>query len=454
MSDPKRSESVGENAEVATALTILDKWIAMTVHKSQQPGLAAGIVHKGEVIWSKGYGFADMEQKTPVSADTRFRIASITKTFTGTAILQLRDAGKLALDDPLSKYLPWFDLQYPGAPPITIRHVMTHTSGLPRDSTVPHWTEGTFHTWEELVESTKERKPVMPPVKEFKYSNLAFSLLGGVVEAASGQPWAEYVQTEILDPLEMADTLVTPAGDEANLAVGYLRADEEYARNPAHIAATNGFSPSASMASSVNDLVKYARFHLSKEDTAILSGHTLRDMHRIHWLDPTWLWGYGLGVFVHKLDDWTTSGHSGGYNGYLTMFRLCREHDFAVIVLTNALGSDPYQYVERAYKLVLPKVIEASKEKAEAEADWQQYLGSYTADWGDTEIIISDGQLQAISLEFLDMPPIVLEPTDTSHVFTIKSPGNGGETARFEFDDAGTIIRLWWNNEYNLPKRS
>jgi CubicO group peptidase (beta-lactamase class C family) len=279
-------------------------------------------------------------------------------------------------------------------------------------------------------------------------------LLGGVVEAVSGQPWREYIQTRILDPLGMTDTLVTPDGNEHNLATGYLRGDEDYVRKPTPYAATNGFSPSASMASSVNDLAKYARFHLSKEDTGILSGHTLRDMHRIHWLDPTWESGYGLGVFVNKLDGWTMTGHSGGYNGYLTQFRLCREHDFAVIVLANALGSDPYQYVERAFKLVLPTVIEATKEKPKADPDWRKYVGTYTSDWRDREIIIRNGQLQAISLEFLDEKPTVLEPTDTPHVFKIKAPGEGGETARFEFAGDGSISRLWWNNEYSLPKGS
>jgi D-alanyl-D-alanine carboxypeptidase len=452
MNDKTQKDFLEQHADVATGINLLDKWIAMTVHDQQQPGLAAGILYDGELIWSKGYGVADLEAKTSVTEDTRFRIASITKTFTATAILQLRDAGKLNLDDPISLHLPWFKLQYPGAQAITIRHVLTHTSGLPRDAPNPQWTESDFYDWDKLVETTKEREPVMPPVTEFKYSNLAYSLLGGVIEAVSGQPWAKVIQSQILDPLEMKETIVTAKGDEPGLAVGYKRFDDAYVREPAPPSDAKGFSPAFSMASSINDLAKYARFHLGKEETGVLSIHTLRDMHRAHWLHDDWTWGYGLGISVNKMDKWTYTGHGGGYPGYLTMFTICRKHKFSVIILTNALGSNPMQYVEKAYKLVLPAVIEATKEKAEPDPNWQQYVGSYVDDWSQREIVVREGQLQMITLSFIDMPPAILEPTDTPHVFKIKSPGESGETACFEFDDVGKIVKFWYNNEYSLPK--
>jgi D-alanyl-D-alanine carboxypeptidase len=453
MSKKENNNLIQHNAEVATAISLLDKWIAMTAHKGQQPGIAAGIVYEGELIWSNGYGYADLESKTPVTKDTLFRIASITKTFTATAIMQLRDSGKLQLDDPLSKHLPWFDLQYPGAQQITIRHALTHTSGLPRDGVNPQWTENDFQPWDEFVEATKKRKPVMPPVTEFKYSNLAYSLLGGVIESASGEKWENYIQTHILDPLEMNNTLVTPVGDEPGMATGYLRGNENHLRQSAPPVPSNAFSPSTSMASSVSDLVKYAHFHLGKGDKGILSIHSLRDMHRVHWLEKDWKSGYGLGLMLFRVNDWEISGHGGGYKGYLTGFTMCREHNLGVIILTNAINSDPMQYVERAYKLVLPEIIKAAKEKSEPNPGWQQYVGSYTADWGESEVVVRAGQLQIISLAFIDMPPTELQPTDTPHVFKIKQTGEGGETARFEFDDNGNIVKLWFNNEYSIPKK-
>ena len=106
---------IENHTDLGTAIDILDRWIGNTMHKHHQPGIAIGIVYDGELLWGKGYGYADIETQTPVTLDTRFRIASITKTFTATAIMQLRDAEKLSLDDPVSNYLDWFNLRYKGA---------------------------------------------------------------------------------------------------------------------------------------------------------------------------------------------------------------------------------------------------------------------------------------------------------------------------------------------------
>ncbi len=229
---------INQHQDVATAIRLLDRWITKTTHSAHQPGLAIGIVHDGKLIWGKGYGFADIEAKTPVTLDTLFRIASITKTFTATAIMQLYEEGKLRLDDRVCDYLDWFDLHHGDAPRMTIRNLLTHTSGLPRDATIPHWTDNKFQTWDELVEATKQRKLILPPDKDFSYSNLGYSLLGRIVEVVSGDSWADYIQSHILAPLKMTDTLVIPTGDEANLATGYLVHDDDYVRQPAPFAAT------------------------------------------------------------------------------------------------------------------------------------------------------------------------------------------------------------------------
>ncbi len=455
MSQPLQTDFIEQHADLATAISLLDKWITLQIHDRHLPGLAIGIVHKGDLIWGSGYGMANIEQGVPITLDTRFRIASITKTFTAVAILQLRDAGKLRLDDPVSDYLSWFNLRYEGAPQITIRHLLTHTSGLPRDATTPHWTDNVFQSWDELVTTTQQRKPVIPPMEDFGYSNLGYSLLGGIVEAASGESWAGYIQQRILDPLGMTDTVVTPAGDEPNLATGYMKLDDQYVRQSAPFAATNGFSASASMASSVNDLVKYGRFHLGLLNGEVLSLHTLREMHTMHWLYKDWTGGYGLGVFVMRINEWIISGHSGGYKGYLTQFNMCREHQFGVIALTNSFGSNPHLFVERAYKLVLPEVLKITAPKtSEANPEWEKFLGTYTADWGDSEVIVRGGKLQVVSIQFIDEAPTVLEPTDQPNIFRLKDVGNPQENARFELDDSGKVTRLWTGGEYAVRKQS
>ena len=114
-------------------LKLFDIWVKSQIVDREQPGLSVGIIHNGELIWDKSYGLADVEHSVPATSKTLYRIASISKTFTATAILQLRDAGKIELKDPIRNYLPWFEIEGEHSRPITIWHLLTHTSGLPRE---------------------------------------------------------------------------------------------------------------------------------------------------------------------------------------------------------------------------------------------------------------------------------------------------------------------------------
>ena len=439
-----------EHADLATAVEILDKW---TIHSMQQkhlPGLALGLVYQGDLLWGKGYGVANIETGKPVTLDTRFRIASISKTFTATGILQLRDAGKLRLDDPVSQVLDWFDLRYRDAPEITIRNLLTHTSGLPRDSVNAMWTDCEAPDWDDFVAQTRSRQPTRAPYEDYAYSNLGFSLLGGIIAVASGQSWADYLQQHVLEPLGMIETYPVPDAEDPQLATGYTREKNDHKREAFPFWKMNAFEASANFASSVNDLVKYAAYHLGLTGTTVLSPYSLFDMHRVHWLEDGWNGGYGLGMGLQKIKDWVISGHGGGYPGYLTAFTICREHKAGVIALTNSLGSNPHQIAEQAYKLVLPEIIKASTEpKAEANPVWEKYVGDYASEWATQKVVIRDGQLQLLYLDDLDSKPTLLESSDDETVFVLRQAGQSNETLRFELDAKGDVVRLWERNEYS-----
>lgn len=439
-----------EQADLATAIDILDKWTSHNLREKHLPGLALGLVYGGELLWGQGYGLADLETEQPVTLDTRFRIASISKTFTATGILQLRDAGKLRLDDPASQYLDWFDLRYGKAPEITIRNLLTHTSGLPRDSVNAMWTDCQAPDWDEFIAQIRLRQPTRAPYENYAYSNLGYSLLGGIISVVSGQSWSDYLQRHVLQPLGMTETYPVPDADDAQLATGYTREKANGQRDAFPFWKMNAFEASANFASSVRDLVKYAAFHLGLRSEAVLSPYTLFDMHRVHWLEESWKGGYGLGMGLHKIGDWVISGHGGGYPGYLTAFTICREHKAGVIALSNALGSNPHQIAERAYKLVLPELIKASAEaKQEARPVWQKYVGDYASEWALQKVVIRDGQLQLLYLDDLDGEPTLLEPTDDETVFVLRQAGQSNETLRFELDAEGEVVRMWERNEYS-----
>ena len=158
--------------KVASGIRLFESWTESRMAYSGQPGLSATIIHDQEIDWSKGFGYADVNEKKKTTPDTIYRIASITKLFTSTAILQLRDDNMLRLDDPVKNWLPWFSIKNKkGKRPITIRNLITHTSGLPREAHGPYWTTSDFPTEEEVIKNLPHQTHPLAPWRKWKYSN-------------------------------------------------------------------------------------------------------------------------------------------------------------------------------------------------------------------------------------------------------------------------------------------
>ena len=200
-----QEQDLRSHPEIRSAVDLLERWITARMEDRAIPGLAIAVVHGHETLWMRGFGFADRERQTPVQPSTIFRIASITKTFTATATMILRDEGKLRLDDPVVMYVPWFRLRssLPEEPAITIRHLLLHTSGIPREAAFPYWTDHVFPTREQIIETLPLQEATYPPETRYKYSNLGIALLGEVVSSASGMPYEQFIQERLLDPLGM-----------------------------------------------------------------------------------------------------------------------------------------------------------------------------------------------------------------------------------------------------------
>ena len=179
--------SIADNAEVLAAERMFSAWAEAQIAYRGLPGMVVGVVHDQKLIWSYAFGFADVEKRVPMTTQTRFRIASNSKLFAAIAIMQLREAGKLRLDDPVVKYLPWFKVK-PAGPDdgaITIEQLLSHSSGLQREAT-DHWSSMDFPTTAELQRLLPDRSAAFPPQTRWKYSNLAFGVAGMVVERITG----------------------------------------------------------------------------------------------------------------------------------------------------------------------------------------------------------------------------------------------------------------------------
>ena len=217
--------------EVGAALALLEAQIARDVEMRVAPGLSVAVVHGPETTWARGFGYADLERQTPASPDTVYAVGSITKLFTATMLMQLRDAGKLRLDDPVQEFLPDVEVprRHPGAPAITFRHLVTHTSGLVKDAPVGYWDSRDFPPVERLMALLPETEQPYPPSTQWKYSNLGVALLGHALARIAGQSWEAYVQDHILRPLGMTDSaprLTSALRSQA--ARGYARPPGQY----------------------------------------------------------------------------------------------------------------------------------------------------------------------------------------------------------------------------------
>ena len=285
---------------------------AAFVKEHRLPGAAVGVVHDGELAWSGGVGFADRATRRPSDPKTLYRIASITKTFTATAVMQLRDAGKLALDDPAIAYLPELAAaQSPLGPleTLTIRRMLSHESGLQSEPPGTNWSDVLYEDDPNRTLSRASEIALRVPVHtQWKYSNLAYQLLGEIVARVSGTTYPKYIRSKILRPLGMTATSLDPlaARLRARRASGYeprfLSDELELAPEEASV-----FGAEGGLWSCVDDLARWLSCQLA-DDPKIIDKRTLEEMHKPRYLtDDEWLNAWCIGWYAqpprgHRLD--------------------------------------------------------------------------------------------------------------------------------------------------------
>ncbi|MEW6338884.1 MAG: serine hydrolase [Acidobacteriota bacterium] len=442
----------------AEALRLLDAWVEARVAYEDIPGASVGVVVDQELVWSKGYGWADVAARAPATPDTVYGICSISKLFTSIAVMMERDAGRLRLDDQVAAHLQHFtlDATMPGAPPVTIRDLLTHSGGVPREANRPYWAapDFPFPTREEIVEGLARQRMLYAPERYFQYSNLGMALLGQVVEKTSGRPYERYVEERILAPLALARTTTRlPEGDRAReLAVGYgtrSRAGERAAM-PRYDA--RGITPAAGFASTVRDLAAFASWQfrlLGSGRDEVLRASTLREMQRPHWVDPDWKTTWGLGFSVWRDGDTTYVSHGGSCPGYRTTIRLEPRSKLAVIVMLNAMGESPEAIATQAFKIVAPALKEKDGAKpASPGADLERFTGLYASAWGETAVVPWRGGLAALGLPSENAMDALtrLRFIEGNTFRRIREDGDDlGEEVIFEADARGSVTGLVWH---------
>jgi len=449
------SASPVDHPDVEGAQRLFSGWLEAQMAYRGLPGIALGVVHDQELIWAKGFGFADVDKKIRVEPTTKFRMASHTKLFTATAIMQLRDSGKLRLDDPVSKYLPWFRIQpaEPDDPPITIEELLTHSSGLPREAG-PHWTDLDFPDRMAVRQYVIEHAAAYPPEVRWKYSNLALGLAGMIVEALSEETYSDYVQRHIFAPLRMNDSSIDRNLD--GMAVGYGRRMPDGSRTVMPFVDARGLGPATGLTSTVQDMAKFVSLQFRKGKTGgdqILSTGALREMHRVRVLENDWTRGNAIGFAVSRVKDKVYVGHGGSYPGYKTQTLINLEDKVGVIVLTNGDDSNPSDLATHLMQTVGEAVAKASSSaKAPAwDPSWRKFAGLYRSKNGDTLVVELNQRLVSID-------PVSPNPESQNQLIPIgngsfrleASSGGGpvGEVVRF-VEVNGRVTRMYVGESYS-----
>src|SRR6266705_5568307 len=293
------------------------------------------------------------------------------------AVLQLHEAGKLRLDDRVRDHVTTtaIEARNLGVLDVTIRELLTHSSGLQRELPGTWWSEPSFP-----AQIPDHFSATYPSGTEWKYSNVGYALLGEVIAAAGGEPWARYLERRILGPLGMANTQAMPHRDEARLATGYSRPVPGGLHAPAQRADHGAVSPAGGMASTIEDMGRYLAFHM-EGGGSVLGAKSLREMHRPQWLLDDWQTAWGLGMRVRRVDGRVRVGHPGTTPGYAAIMEFLPALKRGVAVLTNADDGNPASYCDYAFQLLTPIVSKARARAAPALAeDAERYCGLYRSE--------------------------------------------------------------------------
>lgn len=369
------TQSRGER--VAAILPEIDKMYTDLAGKEHLPGLVYGVVLDGKLVHARALGLADVERKIAVTNSTEFRIASMTKSFVAMAALKLRDQGKLRLDDPVANYLPELRrLRLPttDSPVLTIRHLMTMTTGLPEDNP---WGDRQM-----AVNNARLAKLVgaglsfsNAPGHAFEYSNLGFIMLGKVVTKVSGMRFQDYITKQILLPLGMNNTRweYTQAAP-GKLALGYRWDRDHWEAEP--ILQDGDGAAMGGLITTMDDFAAYVALHLdawparSDPERGPLRRASLREMHLPHAFvglsakatmtdDKTpnprvAFYSYGL-TWSRDSRDVVTSGHSGGLPGFGSQYRFAPDHGIGIFAFTNLRYGQVYGPTAKALAMLIER---------------------------------------------------------------------------------------------------
>jgi CubicO group peptidase (beta-lactamase class C family) len=427
------------------AFQLIEYWLNAQKDYENLTGLTAMVGSEDGIIWSEAFGMANEEDL--MSVENTFSICSISKLFTSIAIMKLIEEKKIALNDPINKLLPWFDLkqQFENSPPLTIKSILTHSSGLPRESNHPYWSwpDFPFPSKEDVVKELKNQEMLYPSSKYYQYSNLGLSLLGYVVEEVSGESFEDYIDKNILEPLKMKDTKTYMSKEDYGevLSIGYSSIKRDRNRDKVNFFNADGIAAAAGFTSNVEDLAKFAAWQmklLNSLEKNIISSETLKEMHKVSWDDELSSVTRGLGFGVYDFGGERWVGHGGSCPGYRSQLYLNPEMGISYSVMINSSGTNPGKYIQGIHQIL--KKVTLNKEILSNK--FKEIEGIYIAQpWGSETYIQSWGNHLALLRMPSNSPDLTLYKKIEIDVFKrILKNGELGEKLEILRDEIEGVI--------------
>lgn len=420
-----------------------DGWLSYRHRAAEVPGVQFAIAHHGEIVAHGAHGLADLETKEPLRAHHLFRVASQSKSFTAALLMQLveENPSEVHLDDRLGQHLS--GLERPGLDKIadaTLAEMLHHGSGITRDGL-----DGDYwqlqHAFPDAVGLVRlaEATPSPYPVHDrFHYSNIAYSLLGLVIESLTGRSYADHARERIVEPLDLADTAAdyVPAWAD-RYAAGHSNRPAGRPRVPIDHVATNAMAPATGFTSTAQDMARYFSAHCLG-DERLLSDVAKRRMQHTHWRTRG-SEGYGFGLQTIEIGERRLIGHSGGYPGHSTQTWCDPRAGVVVSVLANAIGAPAGALCTGIFKL-LDRLAKRDTAPAPLGVDLDSFCGQFMNLWSAYDVARFGTGLFVVPLATDDPSESVAElhVEDGNTAILAKTPdGYASEGERFHFDRSG-----------------
>lgn len=447
-----------DTKQLKKPLRFIDSWLDFRYRRGEWPGYAVAISYKGKIIFNKAYGYANLERKEKLTPNHIFRIASHSKTFTATAIMQLAEKNKLKLSDDIVKYLPSLkkhkDKRFQK---ITIRQLLSHSAGVIRDGLdSDYWNlERSFPNKEQFIKEILEADLVIDSDKQLKYSNYGFTLLGLIIEKVSGTTYNEYVKKNIIQPLGLIST-----GPEYNdmikakLVTGYSRRDVNKVRLPFGNIDTKVMSAATGFYSTGEDLCKYFTAHVIGSGQ-LLSDKSKKEMQKRYWKvkNTKEKDGYGFGLIIYKVGKKFLFGHSGGFPGQSTNSMCYLDDNLVIVVLTNCIDG----FAKAIVKGIVSLLNEYEKnENKKSKYALSKYEGRFMNTWSIIDFLPMGNKVYSVDPDswelFDEYDELKYINNELLKIIRANSFSSEDELVHFNFNKQGKIASVTYAGATLLPE--